>query len=202
MVIRCTLARRMVGGLLAAVIVAGLSACSPQEPELPPLSEVTPSPVATATKPTSTLSIDEQLAFEDAEAALRRHVELLNALGHDPSNKKLLNQLNDTSNGQEFGFRNTLYRYDWGPKGIHLHGEGAAIVRRVRWIDARLDQDRPTVRLRVCLDSSDVVAVSKSGKRLTPANAPTMAHLTFTVMHDPDGRWRANTVKGKGAPSC
>jgi hypothetical protein len=185
-----------VGVLVAAV--ATLGGCSPNEPERP-LGTTSTAP---STGPTVTVATAEDLAFEDAEAALRRHVDLLNALGHDPTDKALLKQLRDTSNGQEYNLRNTLYRYAWGPKGIHLSGDGAARVADVERIDAKLDQARPIVRLRACIDSTDVVAVDKAGKRIGPADAPPRSALTFTVMHDPDGVWRVNEGDAAGEGPC
>lgn len=185
-----------VGVLVASV--AALGGCSPDEPE-PPLGTTTTAP---STAPTVTVATEEDLAFEDAEAALRRHVDLLNALGHDPTDKGLLKQLHDTSNGQEFNLRNTLYRYAWGPKGIHVSGDGAARVESVERVDSDLGQGRPIVRLRACIDSTDVVAVDKAGKRIGPTDAPPRSALTFTVMHDPDGVWRVNEGDTAGEASC
>lgn len=179
--------------------VTTISGCSPEEPDPPPLSSITTAP---STGPTITAATAEDLAFEDAEAALRRHVDLLNALGHHPTDQDLLRQLHDTSNGQEYNLQNTTYRYDWGPRGIHLKGDGNAVVRSVKRGTARLDRKRPTVTLRACIDGREAVAVTKTGKLLAQPGSPPMADLTFTVMLDPDHVWRVNASTGDGVFSC
>jgi hypothetical protein len=200
-----SMAGRSVAALGAVVLIAwGLSGCTAEEPQAQPTLADPPGENTTSASgtPTRTFSIEEEIAFEQAEEALRRHIALLNKLGHDPSNKKLLSRLRDTSNGYEYASKNAKYRYDWSTKGIYLRGDGGATIRSVKPVQSRLNLKRPIVTLRVCVDGSMSIAVTRVGKRLRAADAPAMADLTYKVMHDPDGTWRVNDADGDGVFSC
>jgi hypothetical protein len=200
-----SMAGRSVAALGAVVLIAwGLSGCTAEEPQAQPTLADPPGENTTSASgtPTRTFSIEEEIAFEQAEEALRRHIALTNKLGHSPTNKKLQRRLKDTSNGWAYAVEDAKYRLDWGPRGIHLDGVGESGVRSVQPVRSHLTNKRPTVNLRACIDSTHALAVNRKGHPVRKADAPRMALWSVTVMHDPDGMWRVNKVGGSLVTSC
>jgi hypothetical protein len=159
--------RALAGVLVAGLLLAGCSG-APQ----PVASSGSPSASATGSaqpsggaspSPTSTLTAEEQQAFEDATAVVLAYRQTITDLYSGARTN--LNDLNEVAAGEKverdlIDIQKSLGEgWTYEPKG------GQVSLASARPLDVDLSGDPATITVRACIDTTAITDVSPSGKR-------------------------------------
>ncbi|MCR2819110.1 hypothetical protein NQ166_09755 [Microbacterium sp. zg.Y1090] len=177
--------RSVVAAVGAAVIVALLTACTPE-----------PQPAPTPT-PTSTAFASEADAFAAAEETYRAYVDALNQV--DLSDPATFEAVYAWTTGEA----NAASRQSFS----QMHAEGLTVggVSTPTVVEARSSEDAPDgVEVAVCVDVSQVTLVNPSNESVVAPDRRDVQSLLLDleVGETPTG-WSISLISGReGEPAC
>jgi hypothetical protein len=180
----------------AALLLAGCSADGGSEPPTPE-SPGPESTVAEPAPPPESKSPEDE-AIEAAEPLVYEYFRVRNAVAKDAASYPREDLKTVAYDVALMDLENIHALMSSGDRQT-----GDAVVDSVEVHDTHLDEERPTVRFRACVDSSTVDIVNEAGESKTADRAGHAAFLV-TVRNDAhtDGRWLVSTTEVLDRKSC
>lgn len=183
--------KRLMAATVALAAITATSACDGSKPA--PTSTTSPTtttPVATPPSTTTSLSRDQQ-RVTDAEATVRKFWATQDRLGQNPGVP--ISELLKVARGTA---------YDTWSKQLQVSrvqqhkqiGDTSLLQVTGVVVDAK---ERPTVKVMVCYDVSQVNVVDKDGKSIISPQRTSRAKSIYTVEHYQDG-WFVTDDETKG----
>jgi hypothetical protein len=183
---------------LAGIVAAGtlLAGCS-SDPDTtgtapsPGSSASATSEASTSASPSTTLTAEEQRAFDEATQVVLAYRQTITDLYSGARTN--LNDLNRVAAGElrDQGLRNIQqslsdgWRYE--PEGAQIRLASASLV------EARINDDPATVVVRACVDTTAVTGVEPGGKRI-PGIQEELDYTVTRTQYLPDPGWAVTKV--------